>query len=171
MSHNTLHVSFSQVPPQQSVNLASFPFADSKPSGTPRPAPPSRPSAGKRSRNPPRDGAGRHAKRTPPASRAQSSSGMGAEGERRERNVYLPSEQLHRYAHIIPDRNINFEQAIALAKSGKCVMCEGPAHGGPKQCPLVKGHPDRLEKVTELAARRHAANREYHNRDRNNGAN
>jgi hypothetical protein len=75
---------------------------------------------------------------------------MRSTGENRERTLYPPHLGLHQFARLIPGRaDTTLDQAISLAKQGKCVMCHGKNHqAGPKSCPSV--NPQILQQLAPL---------------------
>jgi hypothetical protein len=100
-------------------------------------------------------GAGR---RTPNAGPSYSNhfNAMSDKGEERVLTTYPESLQIHQLARLIPGHaDTTLNQAIALCREGKCVMCGASNHAkGPKSCPSANATEAIHAQVSSLLADR-----------------
>jgi hypothetical protein len=118
-----------------------------------------RPSGGKNGGGGAGGGAGGSAgQRAPNAGPSHSNhfNAMSDKGEERERNTYPEGLQIHQLARLIPGRaDTTLNDAIALCKKGKCVMCGASNHAkGPKSCPSANSTDAIHAQVSSLLADR-----------------
>ena len=77
---------------------------------------------------------------------------MTDKGEAFQRNGFPEHLQIHQLARLMPGRgNTTLDQAIALCRQGKCVMCEEHNHrNGPKSCPSANANAALRDQVAAL---------------------